>query len=135
MNQQVNEDQAIRALVSTYAEAWNRGDADGFASVFAPDADFTSIRLDRAHSRAEIASGHAAIFATIYKGTRLQADVERIRYVRPDVAIVDIDARLSDATGMSIPGQAHALCVAARDSARWQIIAFQNMVPVGAPPA
>ena len=131
MVQHVNDDTAVRALVSTYADAWNHGDAAGFASVFAPDADFTSIRLDRAHTRQEIADGHAAIFATIYKDTRIQPAVERIRYVRPDVAVVDVDGQLSDASGAPM-FDAHAQFVAARDGAGWQIVAFQNMVPVNA---
>ena len=131
MNTKVIDEDALRALVRTYADAWGRGDGAGFASIFAEDADFTSIRLDRAHSRAEIAAGHQAIFETFYRGTRLEADVERIRFVRPDVAVVDVDARLFDATGAPFrPDYAHALLVAERGAGGWQVVAFQNMVPV-----
>jgi len=47
----------------------------------------------------------------------------------PDVAVVDIDSRLSNAAGAPLI-DAHALFVAAREHTGWQ---FQNMVPVGIP--
>jgi uncharacterized protein (TIGR02246 family) len=103
MTRSVNSEHDLRALVATYMAAWNRGDGAGYASAFADDADFTSVRLDRPHSRAEIAAGHDAIFATIYKGTRLRAEVDRIRFVRPDVVVLDVEHHLTDAAGMTFP--------------------------------
>ena len=127
-----DEDEALRALVATYTAAWNRGDGAGFASVFADDADFTSIRFDRAHGRADIAAGHQRIFDTLYRDTELRAHVERIRYVGPDVAVVDVDGQLFNAAGVPLAQrQSHALAVAQRFAEGWRIVAFQNMVPVG----
>ena len=37
-----------------------------------------------------IARGHTEILATIYKGTRIVAVVESIRFLRPDVAVIDV---------------------------------------------
>jgi uncharacterized protein (TIGR02246 family) len=129
----VHDASQIEALVHTFRDAWNRGDGAGYASVFADDADFTSIRLDRAHSRDEIAAGHEHIFSTIYRGTRLEAEVEQIRFVRPDVAVANVDSRLLGPDGEPFgPGHAHAQAVVAKDAGRWQIVAFQNMIPVGA---
>jgi uncharacterized protein (TIGR02246 family) len=131
MTTTVNAEQDLRALVATYMAAWNRGDGAGYASAFAEDADFTSVRLDRPHSRAEIAAGHEAIFATIYKRTRLHAEVDRIRFVRPDVAVLDVEHHLTDAAGVTFPpGHSHAIAVAERTTNGWQFVAFQNMVPV-----
>jgi uncharacterized protein (TIGR02246 family) len=134
MNSMANEDGALHQLVATYADAWNRGDGAGFASVFAQDADFTSIRLDRVHNRADLAAGHQAIFDTVYKGTRLQADVESIRYVRPDVAVLNVDGQLVQADGVPVARRrSHALAVAERLVDGWRIVAFQNLVPVTEP--
>lgn len=131
MTTSVNPEHDLRALVATYMAAWNRGDGAGYASAFAEDADFTSVRLDRPHSRAEIAAGHEAIFATVYKGTRLRAEVDRIRFVRPDVAVLDVEHHLTDAAGATFPpGHSHAIAVAERTTSGWQFVAFQNMVPV-----
>ena len=120
----------LRALVSTYVESWNRGDADTFASAFADDADFTSIHLDQVHGRAPIAAAHRKIFASVYKGTRIDATLDHVRQLRDDLAVLDIDAKMTDAAGAPFgPGHAHALAVAERQAAGWRIVAFQNMVP------
>lgn len=128
---------AIRALVAHYAAAWNRGDGTDYGSVFADDADFTSIRLDRAHGRAAIAAGHQAIFDTIYRGTRLEAEVAKLRFLRPDIAVVEIDQRLFLPDGSAARGlggnagnTTHILGVAERRPEGWRFVAFQNMVPV-----
>src|ERR687884_262319 len=100
----------LQALVDTYVAAWNRGDGDGFASVFAEDADFTSIRLDRIRGRAAIAAAHNQIFSTFYKDTRIQAVVDAVRPLRPDLAVFDVDAHMTDAAGQPFgPRHAHAL--------------------------
>jgi uncharacterized protein (TIGR02246 family) len=133
MNVTDNVQAELRSLISTYVDAWNRGDSDGFASVFADDADFTSIRLDQISGRAAVASAHKQIFATFYKGTRIDAALERVRPVREDLAVLDIDAHMTDAAGEPFgPKHAHAMAVAERQADGWRIVAFQNMVPVQA---
>jgi uncharacterized protein (TIGR02246 family) len=126
-----NSDAELRALVSTYVDAWNRGDADAFASVFAADADFTSIRLDHIRGRASIAAAHKQIFASSYPGSRVAATLEHVRALREDLAVLDIDAYMTDAAGEPFgPKHAHAMAVAERQPSGWRIVAFQNMVPV-----
>jgi uncharacterized protein (TIGR02246 family) len=78
----------------------------------------------------EIAAGHDAIFATIYKGTVLHAEIDHIRFVRPDVAVLDVEHHLTDAAGVTFPpGHTHGIAVAERTPVGWQIVAFQNMLP------
>jgi uncharacterized protein (TIGR02246 family) len=126
-----NLEAELGALVTTYVDAWNRGDADRFASAFADDADFTSIRLDRISGRATIAAAHTRIFATIYKGTRITATLERVRPLREDLAVFDMDAHMTDAAGEPFgPKHAYAMAVAERQEDGWRIVAFQNMVPL-----
>src|ERR671932_2275886 len=99
MSISAKDEAALRAMVATYVAAWNRGDGDGFASVFADDADFTSIRLDQISAHAAIAAAHNQIFATIYNGTRIDATLERVRPLREDLAVLDIEAHMTDAAG------------------------------------
>jgi uncharacterized protein (TIGR02246 family) len=119
---------AVEQLIARYVEAWGRGDGPAFASVFADDAEFTSIRRDRLHNRREIADGHSEIFATFYKGTRIRADVESLRMLRPDLALFHVDAYMTDASGAPFgPRHAHAMAVAEQRPEGWQIIAFHNL--------
>ena len=133
MNSTTEAQGELRALVTTYVEAWNRGDGDGVASVFADDADFTSIRLQRIRGRAPIAAAHNQLFTTSNKGTRIDATLDRVRPLREDLAVLDIDAQMTTAAGEPVgPQHAHALAVAERQANGWRIVAFQNMVPVHA---
>jgi uncharacterized protein (TIGR02246 family) len=121
----------LRGLVTTYVDAWNRSDGDGLASVFADDADFTSIRLQQIGGRASIAAVHKQLFATSNRGTRIEASLDHVRPLREDLAVLDIDAQMTNAAGESVgPDHAHAMAVAERQADGWRIVAFQNMVPV-----
>jgi uncharacterized protein (TIGR02246 family) len=123
---------AAQALVDAYADAWNRGDGAGFARAFASDADFTSIRLDRVRGRDAIGRAHQQIFDTVYRGTRIAAQVEpaSVRALGPDYVEFLVDARMTNASGLPFgPKHAHAMVVAERQPEGWRIVAFHNMQP------
>jgi uncharacterized protein (TIGR02246 family) len=134
------DDEAISGLFDTVMAAWVRGDGDSFASVFAEDADFMSLRGQRTHGRAAIAAAHNRLFATIYRGSRqIEVDVEQIRYLRADIAIVDIAGRypgrgIPGPEGKSVGFHSFAMTVVERRPAGWEIVAFQNMLPLGGGP-
>jgi uncharacterized protein (TIGR02246 family) len=87
-------EQEIQQIVKKLERAWNAGDSTAFAAPFAEDADFVDV-LGLHHSgRAPIEAGHRQVFDTIYQGSRVGYSVEGIRFVRPDVAIAFIRARL-----------------------------------------
>jgi uncharacterized protein (TIGR02246 family) len=133
MNVTQDVERELRSLVRTFVDAWNRGDGDGFASVFADDADFTSINLTQISGRASIAASHNQIFATVYNGTRVDATLERVRPLREDLAVLDIDAHMTNAAGEPFgPKHMHPMAVAERQADGWRIVAFQNMEPVQA---
>jgi uncharacterized protein (TIGR02246 family) len=53
------------------------------------------------YGREEFEERHAQIFKTIYKGSVLKQSIGKLRFVRPDVAIVDINVELSGV--LSVP--------------------------------
>ncbi len=83
------DEAAIRNVVATSVEAWNKHDANAFARVFADEADFKNVRGMSAHGRAAIAKFHAPIFATSFKDSPLNISDSKIRFIKPDVAAVD----------------------------------------------
>jgi uncharacterized protein (TIGR02246 family) len=129
-------DEAIRQLLATVAASWARGDGYAFASVFSDDADFMSLRGKRTHGRAAIAAAHNRLFSTVYRGSKVELDVEQIRFLRPDIAIVDIAARypgqgIPGPDGKSVGSHSYGMAVIERRPAGWEIVAFQNMFPLG----
>ena len=123
---------AAQALVDTYVDAWNRGDGTAFASMFATDADFTSIRLDRVRGRDAIGRAHQHIFEGVYRGSRIAAQVEQasVRALGPDHVEFLVDAHMTNASGQPFgPKHAHAMVIAEQQPEGWRVIAFHNMQP------
>lgn len=131
------DETAIRKLLQDFADAWNAGDGDGCSRPFAVDADFTNVMGLRAHGRETIAQGHAEILATVYRGSRASATVHGIRFVRPDVAVVDADLALADGQGNPYPvaHRSNSNIVACRNGDGWSIVSFHNMIPFERPAA
>jgi uncharacterized protein (TIGR02246 family) len=129
----------LSGLVHTFIEGWNAGSGESLARAFALDADFTNVMGLRAHGRDIIARGHDEILATVFRGTRLDATINQIRYLRPDVAVVDVTFSLRGADGqpfaMLPAGQSSAGFVATRESGTWAIAVFRNMIPFTRPTA
>jgi uncharacterized protein (TIGR02246 family) len=82
---------AIRKIVADQALAWNAGDSKGYASRVADDVSFTNLFGMVMYGAAPFQKRHAEILAGFYKGTTKKHSVRRIRFITPDVAIVDID--------------------------------------------
>jgi len=128
------DEAALRALVARQAEAWNRSDAAAWSKDFAPTADFVNIVGMVFNGRAEIEKRHAAIFATVFKGSRTQVTVRKVSFPRPDVALLETEHEVTQ-FGALPPGiqptepgvlKTRMKYVLTREQAGWQIVAAQN---------
>lgn len=129
-------DDQIRALWTAMERGWSDGDAAAFAAVFAEDCDFTTVRGEKPPGRTGIALGHDRLFRTTYRATRLEVDIRSIRYLSPDIAVVNAASAVVSHDGTDLVGT-HALAVVAhtptgQGGSAWQIAIFHNMVPVSA---
>jgi uncharacterized protein (TIGR02246 family) len=123
--------QAIEAIASRLVAAWNRHDATAFAALYAEDADFTNVFGMSAHGRGQIEAFHAPIFRTMFRDSQLNATETRIRFIRPDVAAVDIRWEMTgarDPMGKEWP-QRHGLLnlIATEAGGQWAITVLHNM--------
>ncbi|MBC8085596.1 MAG: SgcJ/EcaC family oxidoreductase [Hymenobacter sp.] len=101
------DETAVRALVTSFNNAFNAHDVRAFGATFAADADFTNWRGMSAHGRASIEEFHVPVLTVIYKnGTQKVVDTS-IRFIRPDVAAVDVRAEVVG--GMTPDGKAAPL--------------------------
>jgi len=80
------------------------------------------------HGKPAIEQGHRTIFDTIYKGSHNRYQVEKVRFVGRDVAVVFILANLKwYLRGKEQLIQARPTLVAEKSSAgEWKIAVFQN---------
>jgi uncharacterized protein (TIGR02246 family) len=126
----------LRELAEKLEDAWNASDSVAWAALFADDADFIHILGGHFHGRAAIEQGHRTIFDTIYKGSRNKFTVEKVRSVRPDVAIVFVRAHLTwYLNGAEQHIEARPTLVAHKnDDGQWEIITSQNtLITPGGP--
>jgi uncharacterized protein (TIGR02246 family) len=89
------EEASIRKVIDAEEDAWNRGDAKAFAARFQEDGDFTDVFGAVSRSRAELEKRQVEFFTSLFKGSRLALKVRKVRFLRPDVAIVEIDTEVS----------------------------------------
>lgn len=90
-----SDEARIRQIIAAEEAAWNRGDATAYAEHFQEEGSFTNILGSTYYGRPDFERRHAEIFGSIFKKSILVMDVMEIRFIRPDVAIVDIDAKVA----------------------------------------
>ena len=131
------EERPLYEIVEKLEAAWNSSDSVAWASLFVEDADFIHILGGHFHGREAVERSHRTIFDTIYKGSRNKFTVQKVRFVRPDVAIVFVFAELMFyMDGQEKHIQARPTLIAAKNQdGYWMIVAFQNtlVTPEGGP--
>jgi uncharacterized protein (TIGR02246 family) len=133
---------AIEAIVASQADAWNRGDAKAFSARFAADGSFVNVFGMSFYGHAAFEQRHAEIFQGFAKGTRATMSVQKLRFIRPDVAVADVlcESRGYAVLPPSVPGSAHGAVrsmlqlVLVRENSDWWITAFHNVAIAPLPP-
>jgi uncharacterized protein (TIGR02246 family) len=126
---------SIRAIIAAQAAAWDAGDGTAYAKDLAPDASFTNLFGMVMYGAPAFAERHRQILATFYKGTTKHHAIRRVRFVTPDVAIVDIDNEVRGVKAMP-PGiplppdgivKTQLMEVFVRRGDRWWVEAYHNV--------
>jgi uncharacterized protein (TIGR02246 family) len=130
VDEQINDEVGVSAVVHGFEDAWNRHDMDAFAKLFAADADFVNVIGMRWVGRDAIKQHHAASHATIFKTTTLKIGDTTVRFLKPDVATVRSVWTLSGMTsenGQVAPTRTGILThVLAKIDGHWLIVLTQN---------
>jgi uncharacterized protein (TIGR02246 family) len=130
-----SEEAAVRRLIQDQVTAWNRGDAEAYSRHFASDGTFTNLLGMFFTGPDAFRERHAQIFKGAYRGSTKREDIVSIKFVRPDVAIVET---LQTVTGFQrlLPGtsadakgrlRTRLLQVLVKDGGEWKIAAYHNV--------
>ncbi len=137
------DEAAIRAILETYEKSWNTKDAKTLGSLYAEDADFSSIYGQKLRGRTVIADKHGILFQGAHKESqqsRPPSGVE-IRFLRPDVACVDsfseiTNVILQSGKRSSMNRFLTSMVFVKNPAGVWEIAVFHNMsVPLLTPPS
>jgi uncharacterized protein (TIGR02246 family) len=118
----------IRDLVGRLSDSWARGDAQAYGAEFTHDCDYVAFDGTRFRGPNEPETHLARLFDTVLKDSRLEGEVESVRFVTPDVAVVHWTG------SVAYPWQRHVTrrrlsrqtLVLVRRDGRWLATAFQN---------
>jgi uncharacterized protein (TIGR02246 family) len=137
------DEAAVREVVIAFETASNKHDAKAFAAVFASDAAFTNVLGTTKHGRKAIEEFHRPLFEgdtskgnPSFKNAVLKIDEVTVRFLRPDVASMDI--RWTQTGSVAPDGKDRGIrkglmsWVVTREDGTWQVTVMHNMdlVPV-----
>lgn len=126
MNQSV---ESMVAVPERMVEAWNRGDAAGFAADYAPDAEFVAFDGTVLSGHEAIVAFHQPLFDTVLKGTRLvNNEMVLARIVQPGLGFVHyrLGVVMQDETEALPSRDSMQLYVMQWVEDRWQVVVSQN---------
>jgi uncharacterized protein (TIGR02246 family) len=131
------EKAAIQAVLDAHGVAWTKGDAKAAAAVLTEDADWISGDGSISVGRAAIQRDHEEAFNSFARGSRhTHPGTANIRFIRPDVAIVDGDSYttgLHGENGRALPTSvSRYTAVFVKDNGSWKVAAFRSLPHVKA---
>lgn len=126
------DEAAIRENVKQMESGWNAKSGASFARPFTADADYVIINGMHITGYDAIEKGHQQIFDTIYKNTTLTLTVKKIRFLRPDVALVHVSGH-RDSVQPELIADATIVLVMTKTDGGWRIVSFQNTQVSSAP--
>lgn len=130
------DEQTIRQLYAQYDAAWNKGDVAALTTAWADDADHVEPDGRAIKGRAALEKELGQRFATDLKGTHSQQTITAVRFVTPDVALVDASYEVTgirNPQGQPAPAlKGRYLDVWAKRTGKWQIVADRPVVPAPA---
>lgn len=82
------DDQQLVELFERLCAAWTAGDAVAYGDCFTEDVNYVSFDGYREQGRAAVVASHAKLFAGVLYGSALVGEIEAIRYLDVNVAIL-----------------------------------------------
>ena len=83
------EDAAIKEVVAGFSNGWNTHDAHAMCASLADDVQWVNWRGEELDTRQGVEDEHAKLFADLYKNSHRVDTVRSVRYLNPELALVD----------------------------------------------
>jgi uncharacterized protein (TIGR02246 family) len=130
MTDTIHNEDAIRKWMSDYTDAWNKHDARALALLFREDADLVAGSGGVFRGRSQIEQLLTEEFSTSLKEWKLANAIEDIRFIKPDIAIVN---GTYEATGIGSNTQAAPLkglytVIMGKERRKWMALGARSIV-------
>ncbi|MEO8396706.1 MAG: SgcJ/EcaC family oxidoreductase [Chloroflexota bacterium] len=120
----MQDEAAIQQIIKDVQTGWNKADGYAFARVFAEDSEFRSLWGDKVHGRDAIGQTHQHLFDGPLRGSSLELEIEGIRFIRSDVAYVEMINRMKHPSN-PFPYSIAALTLV-KTNDEWRAVTFNN---------
>jgi uncharacterized protein (TIGR02246 family) len=121
---ETDDEKDVRAAIDAYTAAYNKGDLDALLTHVAPDADLIDENGKQYKGKASL-GGLCKRALTEFKGQTLETVVTALRFLRPDVAIVDGTAVMTAQDGTAASGRFTATWTKSGD--RWLLSSVRDL--------
>ena len=123
------DEAAIRENVRKMEEGWNTKNGTLFSEPYAEDADGVAIGGFVVKGHGVIEKVHWDMFRGAFKNSTIALKVKQLRFLRPDVALVQIDNTNKLQQGETSHDYKSVITlVMTKEAGRWKIASFQNTI-------
>jgi uncharacterized protein (TIGR02246 family) len=124
-----HEQQAVRAVVSAFEDAWNTHDPDAIAALLTEDAEWVNVVGWWWRGQSGVRQGFAWIHEGMFKSTPWHANSVSVRFPTPDTAIAIVTGTTGKFTSPIAgdqPGKRDRLSFFMVKRQGWRIVSGQN---------
>lgn len=126
------KEEEIKKILREYVDAFNRNDTKAMAALWAKDGDLISPWGELATSREDVEKVLVKDHDEYLKNTHLDESIEFIRFITPDVVLVDVDRIYSGLLGSEGKQKQvflnHAVYALVKRDGKWRIVAQRSYV-------
>lgn len=127
---QSTDEQAIKTVVSTMESGWTQKSGEKYSSVFADVHDYIVWNgyYFPNMSKQQNAAAHQELFNGVYRTFDIRLKVDKIRYLRPDLALVHVlgGGYTKGEAVPEHPGVLMSMVMEKKDN-NWKVLSFHNL--------
>ncbi|MBC8646282.1 MAG: SgcJ/EcaC family oxidoreductase [Thermoanaerobaculia bacterium] len=132
------DEAAIRKVHADFTAAWNRHDPAALAAIWSDNGDLVNPEGRWAKGKAEVQKNFAGEQGGIFKSSTFTNIVTGVRFLAPNIAVVDASFEIQNATPPNAPPMTQKglyKAVMVKEGGTWRTASAMAMAPVAPPPA
>jgi len=136
-NAPMSDEDMLRARTDEFEQAVSGADAKAIGALFVEDGDLVDPAGVMHHGRTAIEARYQSLFDGRYKGAQANLEIASVRFVRPDLAVIDGTYALTglkSAEGQDLPALTGMFTnVSVKQNGQWMLHCSRPMLPMKAP--